>query len=37
MEQTIGQQTVTYDFARLMDDISPVKCSEFGDALIKNM
>jgi len=37
MEQTISQQTVTYDFARLMDDISPVKCSEFGDALIKNM
>jgi isocitrate dehydrogenase len=37
MEQTIGQQTVTYDFARLMDDVSPVKCSEFGDALIKNM
>ena len=37
MEQTIDQQTVTYDFARLMDDVSPVKCSEFGDALIKNM
>ena len=37
MEQTISQQTVTYDFARLMDDVSPVKCSEFGDALIKNM
>jgi len=37
MEQTISQETVTYDFARLMDDVSPVKCSEFGDALIKNM
>ena len=37
MEQTISQQTVTYDFARLMDGVSPVKCSEFGDALIKNM
>ena len=37
MEQTINQQTVTYDFARLMDGVSPVKCSEFGDALIKNL
>jgi isocitrate dehydrogenase len=37
MDKTIQKQTVTYDFARLMDDISPVKCSEFGDALIKNM
>jgi len=37
MDKTIQKQTVTYDFARLMDDVSPVKCSEFGDALIKNM
>ena len=37
MEKTIQKQTVTYDFARLMDDVSPVKCSEFGDALINNM
>ena len=37
MNKTIQKQTVTYDFARLMDDVSPVKCSEFGDALIKNM
>ena len=37
MDKTIQKQTVTYDFARLMDDISPVKCSEFGDALINNM
>ena len=37
MDKTILKQTVTYDFARLMDDVSPVKCSEFGDALIKNM
>ena len=37
MDKTIQKQTVTYDFARLMDDVSPVKCSEFGDALINNM
>ena len=34
---TIGQKTVTYDFARLMDGATEVKCSEFGDALIRNM
>ena len=37
MDKTIQKQTVTYDFARLMDDVSPVKCSEFGDALINTM
>ncbi len=37
MDTTIGQRTVTYDFARLMDDATKVKCSEFGDALIRNM
>ena len=37
MDATIGQKTVTYDFARLMDDATKVKCSEFGDALIGNM
>ncbi|MBC8225569.1 MAG: NADP-dependent isocitrate dehydrogenase [Gammaproteobacteria bacterium] len=37
MDQTIQDQIVTYDFARLMDDVTPVKCSEFGDALINNM
>jgi isocitrate dehydrogenase len=37
MEKTIRNQTVTYDFARLMDDVDPIKCSEFGDQLIKNM
>ena len=37
MEKSIRQKTVTYDFARLMENVSPVKCSEFGDALIKNM
>jgi isocitrate dehydrogenase len=37
MERTIGQGIVTYDFARLMDGATEVKCSEFGRALIQNM
>ena len=37
MDTTIGKKTVTYDFARLMEDATKVKCSEFGDALIANM
>jgi isocitrate dehydrogenase len=37
MEKTIGQKTVTYDFERLMDGATLLKCSEFGQALIKNM
>lgn len=37
MDKTIGNKTVTYDFARMMDGATEVKCSEFGDALIKNM
>ncbi len=37
MDATIQRKTVTYDFARLMGNITPVKCSEFGDELIKNM
>jgi len=37
MDATIQKKTVTYDFARLMGSITPVKCSEFGDELIKNM
>jgi isocitrate dehydrogenase len=37
MERTIGQKIVTYDFARLMDGATEVKCSEFGRALIQNM
>lgn len=37
MDTTIGQKTVTYDFARLMEDATKVKCSEFGDALIANI
>ncbi|MGR0120429.1 NADP-dependent isocitrate dehydrogenase [Bacillus halotolerans] len=37
MEKTIASKVVTYDFARLMDGASEVKCSEFGEELIKNM
>tara|TARA_B100002052_G_scaffold37619_4_gene29768 strand:- start:2605 stop:3885 length:1281 start_codon:yes stop_codon:yes gene_type:complete len=37
MDATIQKKTVTYDFARLMGNIEPIKCSEFGDELIKNM
>ncbi len=37
MDRTIGQKTVTYDFARLMDGATKVKTSEFGDALIRNL
>jgi isocitrate dehydrogenase len=37
MEKSIARKVVTYDFARLMDGATEVKCSEFGDELIKNM
>lgn len=37
MDKTIAQKTVTYDFARLMDDAVEVKCSGFADRLIENM
>jgi isocitrate dehydrogenase len=37
MDKTIGDKTVTYDFARLMDGAKEVKCSEFGDKLIANL
>jgi isocitrate dehydrogenase len=35
--KAIISRTVTYDFARLMEGAKEVKCSEFGDAIIKNM
>ena len=37
MERTIGQKRVTYDFERLMEGATLLKCSEFGQALIANM
>jgi len=37
MEGAVAAKTVTYDFARLMDNAIEVKCSEFADAIIKHM
>jgi len=37
MDKTFSNATVTYDFARQMDNAKELKCSEFGDTLIKNM
>jgi len=35
MDRAIGNKTVTYDFARLMEGAKEVKCSEFADELIR--
>ncbi len=37
IEGAIAARTVTYDFARLTDDATEVKTSEFGDAVIEHM
>jgi isocitrate dehydrogenase len=37
MEGAVAAKTVTYDFARLMEGATEVKCSEFGDAIIQWM
>jgi len=37
LEGAIAARTVTYDFARLTDDATEVKTSEFGDAIIGHM
>ena len=37
VEGAIGAKTVTYDFHRLMEGATLVKCSEFGQAIIKHM
>ena len=37
VEKTIASKVVTYDFARLMEGATEVKCSEFANELIKNM
>jgi isocitrate dehydrogenase len=37
LEGAIRAKTVTYDFARLTDDATEVKTSEFGDAVIGHM
>ena len=33
----IGSKRVTYDFARLMEGATEIKCSEFGDNIISHM
>ena len=37
IEGAIAKRTVTYDFHRLMDGATKLKCSEFGTAIIENM
>jgi isocitrate dehydrogenase len=37
MEGAIAAKTVTYDFARLMEGATEIKCSAFGDAIIQHM
>jgi len=37
MDGAIQAKTVTYDFARLMDGAKKVKCSEFGEEVVKHM
>ena len=37
IEGAIGKKQVTYDFARLMEGATELKCSEFADAVIQNM
>jgi isocitrate dehydrogenase len=37
IEGAVVAKTVTYDFARLMEGATEVKCSEFGEAIIRHM
>jgi len=37
LEKTISSKQVTFDFARLMENATQLKCSEFGTAIIQNM
>ena len=37
MEGAIAAKTVTYDFHRMMEGATLLKCSEFGDAVIRHM
>jgi isocitrate dehydrogenase len=37
IEGAIMKKRVTYDFERLMDDATLLKCSEFGEEIISNM
>jgi isocitrate dehydrogenase len=37
MDAAIAGKRVTYDFARLMEGATEVKCSEFADELIRHL
>jgi isocitrate dehydrogenase len=37
LERAIAQKTVTYDFARLMEDATEVSCSQFADRIIAEL
>ncbi len=37
LEATIGDKVVTYDFARLMEGATEVKCSEFAQAIVDRL
>ena len=37
LERAIEDKVVTYDFARLMDGVTPVKTSEFAEAIVQRM
>lgn len=37
VEGAIGSKRVTYDFARLMDGATEIKCSEFGENIVAHM
>jgi len=37
LEKTISAHVVTYDFARMLDGVEPVKCSEFAQAIVDRL
>ena len=37
LKKTIANKTVTYDFHRLLEGATLLKCSEFGEAIVGNM
>jgi len=37
IEETVGNKIVTYDLARQMDNVRPVRCSEYGEVIKKRI
>ena len=37
IENSISEKKVTYDFARLLENVDPISCSAFGDSIIERM